>query len=738
MARFPFQPQLDAMDCGPACLGMVCRHLGRPLPQARLRDLCEIGKGGVSLLGISQAAEKLGLRTLAVKLPFERLRTEAPLPCIAHWMHDHFIVVHRITARKVCVADPAHGLVEYTHEEFRAGIGSGQDDGNGIYLLIEATPDFFRRDKPDEAKGDESSHGLSFFYGYLRPFRPLILQLFIGMGVGLAFELLLPFLSQAVVDYGIGNLDLRFIYVLLAAQLVLSVSQSAADMIRSWLLLHIGSRISIAMIADFLHKLLRLPMPFFDSRTAGDIMQRIGDHRRVKSFLMSSSLDVIFSILTFTVFAVVLAVYSLKILGIFVVFTAFSVGWLVLFLKKRRMLDYKRFTLEAKERDTLYELVGSMQEIKTQGIQRDKRCEWEELGVRGYRLEVRSLALRQMQRVGTLFFNNLRNILISFLAARAVIGGEMTLGMMLASSYIVGQLNAPISRLIDFMHAAQDARLSLERMQEIYHQPDDTDSLPRPGAVFPATRTLILHQLAFRYPGAGNAEVIRDVNLVIPEGRVTAIVGSSGSGKTTLLKLLLGLYRPTAGGIYLGQQPLHDFDAGLWRQRCGAVMQDGHIFSATIARNVVPGSGPIDVLRLRAALHLACLDTFVDGLPNGVETRIGADGQGLSGGQKQRVLIARAIYRNPEFLFLDEATSALDAGNESTILASLRQFVEGRTVVVIAHRLSTVKEADQIVVMHEGRIVESGRHQDLVAHGGFYYRLVRNQLELDNQHAAAA
>ncbi len=743
MKKFPFHAQLDGMDCGPACLRMVCAHHGRQFSQAWIRDLCHIGKGGVSLLGISEAAEKIGFRSLAVRLPFERLKTEAPLPCLAHWQHDHFVVVYEITRSKVRVADPAHGLVDYTHEEFIAGtsIAGGPETPAtpGIFLLLEATPDVQHRAVTGQLDTDDTRRGLLFFYSYLKPHRRLLIQLVIGMIVGLMLELVLPFLSQAVVDYGIGNLDLKFIYVLLAAQLVLSVSQTAADMIRSWLLLHIGSRISISMIADFLHKLLRLPLPFFDSRTAGDIMQRISDHRRVKSFLMSSSLDIIFSLLTFVVFGAVLALYSWKILGVFLVMTSLSIGWLCLFLKKRRMLDYKRFALDAKERDTLFEIVSSMQEIKTQGIQRDKRWDWEELGVRNYRLESRSLALKQMQRIGTFFVNNLRNVLISFIAASAVIAGEMTLGMMLATTYIVGQLNSPITRLIDFMHSAQDARLSLERMQEIYSQKDDGDELASaPASVpFPASRQITLHQLSFRYPGAGNPEVLSGINLVIPEGKVTAIVGSSGSGKTTLLKLLLGLYKPAGGGIYLGHLPLTTFDADTWRTRCGSVMQDGVIFSASIARNIAPGRGKIDQVRLQAAVWLASLREMMDTLPNGLDTRVGADGQGLSGGQKQRILIARALYRNPEFLFLDEATSALDANNESAILAHLRQYVQGRTVVVIAHRLSTVRDADQIVVVHGGKIVETGRHDELVARGGAYFNLVRNQLELENEHALA-
>ena len=726
------------MDCGPASLRMICQHFGRDLPQARLRDLCQIGRGGVNFLGIAEAAEKLGLRSLPVRLAFRRLRAEAPLPCIAHWQGDHFVVVHEITARKVRVADPAHGLIDYTHEEFiRASAPPDtavSETSTGLYLLLEPTPAFHEQPASGQPDAEPPRRGLAFFLNYLHPHRRLLAQVMIGMCVGLVIELILPFLSQAAVDHGIGQLDISFIYVLLAAQLVLSLSQTGADMIRSWLLLHIGSRVSIAMIADFLGKLLRLPLPFFDSRTAGDIMQRISDHRRVKSFLMSSSLDILFSILTFVVFGGVLALYSWQILAVFTGLTAISVGWLALFLKKRRMLDYKRFTLEAKERDTLFEIIHAMPEIKIHGIQRDKRWDWEELAVRTARFESQSLALRQMQRLGVFFISNLRNIFISFLAARAVIKGEMTLGMMLAAQYIVGQLNSPIGRLVDFLYSAQDARISLERMEEIYGHRDE-DELAAAAATttttIPSIQPLVLRGVTFRYPGAGQAEVLRGIDLTIPFGQVTAIVGASGSGKTTLLKLLLGLYPPVAGEICVGHIPLTALDGHAWRARCGVVMQDGHIFSGSVARNVAPGSAPIDPIRLNSAVRLASLGDYVADLPNGMNTLVGSEGQGLSGGQKQRLLLARAIYRDPEYLLLDEATSALDANNELAVLDNLRYFATGRTVVVIAHRLSTVRDADQIVVLDKGRVAEVGTHGDLVARAGIYYQLVRNQLDLE-------
>lgn len=723
------------MDCGPASLRMICAHFGRQFAHELIRQYCQIGKGGVNLAGISEAAEKLGLRSLPVRLSFKRLREEAPLPCIAHWQHDHFVVVYEITKSKVRVADPAYGLIDYSHPEFVRSSSPPEtpisENAPGIYLLLETTPDFFENSASGQKDGEPRSPGMSYFFSYLRPHRRLFVQVLLGMFVGLGIELVLPFIAQAIVDHGIGNLDRSFIYVMLVAQLALSVSQTVADMLRGWLLLHIGSRVSVAMIADFLGKLLRLPLTFFDSRTAGDIMQRIGDHRRVKGFLMSSSLDIVFSLLTFVVFAIVLAFYSWQILGVFVFFAIVSAGWLVLFLRQRRMLDHKRFTVEAKERDTLYELVTAMPEIKIQGIQREKRWNWEQLAVRTYQLEARSLALRQMQRIGVFLASNIRNILISFLAARAVIEGQMTIGMMLATQYIVGQLNSPISRLIDFMYSAQDARLSLERMQEIHSHPDEETPAEGTEQEVPQNTTLYMRNLHFRYAGAGQKDVLVEITAGIPAGKVTAIVGASGSGKTTLMKLLLGLYQPTEGEILVGNVPLRCIQGNAWRSHCGVVMQDGHIFSGSITRNIATGTSPVDPMRLSASIFIANLADYLRGLPDGANTMVGAAGQGLSGGQKQRILLARAFYRNPDFLFLDEATSALDSVNESDVMENLRLFAQNRTVLVIAHRLSTVRDADQIIVMDAGRIVEVGNHSDLTARGGIYFKLVRNQLDIE-------
>jgi ATP-binding cassette, subfamily B, bacterial len=736
--NFPIYRQLDGMDCGPTCLRMVGAFHGKAFSREHLRELCSIGRGGVSLLGMSEAAERIGLRSLAVELPFTALRDEVPLPCVAHWEQNHFVVVYQITRDHVWVADPARGRMKYSHAEFLQGWlpKARQSDvhAKSILLLLETTPAFFEQasDKAPE------NGGWSFLAPYIRPHKKLVGQLFLGVGVALLLDLIFPFLTQTVVDSGIGNLDLTLIHLLLIGQLMLSFSQLGVDVIQGWILLHIGSRVGTSLISDFLHKLLKLPLAFFETRTTGDIMQRIEDHRRINSFLTSASLNVVFSIFSFGVFSIILAFYSLAILGLFFAMTILSVGWLWLFLKRRRYVDQKRFTLEAQERDKFIELVGGVQEIKIQGLERQKRWEWEELSVRHFKINSQSLLLKHGQRAGTTFIGQVRNILITYLAARAVVRGEMSLGMMLSTQYIIGQLVSPLQRLIDFAQQAQDARLSLERVQEIYSQREEASWTQPLLTTFPAQRNLYVHNVSFRYAGAGQKDVLRQLSLPIPEGRVTAIVGSSGSGKSTLLKLLLGLHQPTQGTIYVGGGPLPGFDGSAWRARCGVVMQDGYIFPDSIARNIACSSERINPMMLEGAIHYANLHGFVQGLPQGVETRIGGEGQGLSGGQKQRILIARALYKNPEFLFLDEATSALDAENEHTVMDNLRSFAKGRTVVVIAHRLSTVKNADQIVVMDQGRIVEAGTHSDLVGRAGVYFNLVRNQLQLEEVSRYAA
>ncbi|MDR2358259.1 MAG: peptidase domain-containing ABC transporter [Prevotellaceae bacterium] len=732
----PFTHQLDAMDCGPACLQMIAKYYGKNYRLEHLRDNCFLTREGVSLLGISEAAEKIGFRTTGVKITFEQL-CEAPLPCIVHWKQRHFVVVYGVkcatrgkkgeAATRVQVADPAHGLIKYTREEFLNGWLASRSNGEdtGIALLLEPTPDFYAQ---DDEKSDRTK--FSFILKYLRPYKKLIAQLFLGMLLGTLLQLIFPFLTQSIVDYGINNNNLSFVTLILIAQLTLFAAQTAVEFIRSWILLHISARINISIISDFLLKLMKLPIGFFDTKMIGDLMQRIGDHHRIQSFLTSTTLNTLFSFVSFVVFVGVLAFYNLSLLAVFLIASTLYVLWIVLFLKRRRNLDFKRFAQGAAEQSNLYQLITGMQEIKLNNCERQKRWEWERIQAKLFRISIKGLALSQYQQSGAFFINETKNIIISFFAAQAVITGNMTLGMMMAVQYIIGQLNAPISQFIGFIQSAQDAKISMERLGEIHNRHDEEEAGESKIQFLPDDKSFTIQNLSFHYEGPHSEAVLKDLNLHIPAGKTTAIVGMSGSGKTTLVKMLLGFYPPSGGEIAVGDANLQTLGKQLWRNACGAVMQDGFIFSDTIARNIAVGDERIDSARLAHALKVANLKDMIENLPLGVNTKIGQEGHGLSQGQKQRILLARVVYKDPVFVFLDEATNALDANNERMIMDNLTPFFAGKTVVVVAHRLSTVKNADQIVVLNKGKITETGTHAQLTTRRGEYYELVKNQLEL--------
>jgi len=716
------------MDCGPSCLRMVAAFYGKTYSLQRLRELAHISREGVSLLGLSDAAEAIGFRTIGARITIEQL-LEAPKPCVVHWDQDHFVVVYKYRKGIIAVADPAFGLVEYSEAEFRkhwlATVRHGEQ--KGICLLFDPTPKFF------ELEGEEMNRSnFKFLFKYLKPHRKLVTQLIIGFLVGSLIQLIFPFLTQSIVDVGINTQDINFIYLVLVAQMMLFVSRMTVDFIRSWILLHISTRINISIISDFLIKLMKMPIGFFDTKMIGDLLQRIGDHKRIERFLTSQSLNVIFSVFNIIIFSVVLVFYNVVIFLVFLFGSILYMGWVFLFLKKRRELDFKRFTQLADNQSKLIQLINGMQEIKLNNYERQKRWEWERIQARLFKVNISNLSLQQYQQAGSVFINETKNIVITVLAATSVVDGNMTLGMMLAVQYIIGQMNSPLDQMIEFMQVSQDAKISLERLSEIHNTKDEEQDQEGKLNILPASADIHISDLVFQYEGPHSPKVLNTINLVIPQGKVTAIVGTSGSGKTTLVKLLLGFYPPVSGAIKVGDSDLAAYRQHWWRDKCGAVMQDGFIFSDTIANNIGIGNDEIDKERLSYAVRMANIQEFIETLPLNYNTKIGPEGVGLSQGQKQRILIARAIYKNPDFIFFDEATNALDANNEKVILENLDLFFAGKTVVVVAHRLSTVKNAHQIIVLEKGSIVELGNHEELTAKQGAYYNLVKNQLELGN------
>ncbi len=726
MKKFPFYKQPDQMDCGPTCLRMIAKHYGKNFSLQRLREISGINREGVSLLGISEAAEKIGFRAMGSRLTIAQL-SELELPAILHWNQNHFVVLYKIRKGIYYIADPGRGLIEFTLAELKQRwlSAKNEDLDFGIALILSPTPAL-------HAQEGDKNEALNWGYllRYLYRYKQLVIQLFVGLGVGSLLQLIIPFLTQSIVDIGINTRNLNFIYIILIAQTMLFLGRMSVDFIRSWILLHISTRINISILTDFLIKLMKLPMSFFDTKMTGDIMQRMNDQKRIESFLTGPTLNIIFSLFNLVIFAGVLAYYNVNIFFIFLLSSVLYSLWVVAFLKKRRELDFKRFDISSKNQSSIVQLIGGMQEIKLNNCEQQKRWEWEHLQAGLFNFSVKSLSLTQIQQSGAFFINEGKNIIITFLVAKAVIDGQLTLGGMMAIQYIVGQVNSPIEQMLGFIQQLQDAKISLERLNEI-HQMEDEEPVDK---IFlhelPTHKTISLNQVSFTYPGAGNEPVLKGVDLTIPEGKTTAIVGMSGSGKTTILKLLLRFYIPQKGEIKIGATYIDQIGYRYWRGQCGIVMQDGFIFSDSIAKNIAVADEHPNMEKLQHAIKVANINDLIDGLPLGLNTKIGAEGNGISQGQKQRILIARAVYKDPEYIFFDEATNALDAINESVIMNNLEAFFKGRTVVVVAHRLSTVKNADNIVVLDKGVIIEQGTHAELTKQKGEYYNLVKNQLEL--------
>ena len=722
--------QHDSMDCGPTCLKMVAKFYGKNYSLQNLRDRCHITREGVSLLGISDAAESIGFRTTGVKVTWRQMVEEMPLPCIVHWNQRHFVVVYDVVKKhgvyKVMVADPASGLLEYTEEDFRGLWLESERKTEGIALILEPTPKFYEEEGDDERR----HYGFGYVLKYLRPYRTYIIQILLAMLTASVISLLMPFITQSVVDKGIGTGSLSLIVVLLIAQLTLTLGGLANNLIRSWLMLHTTSRVSISLISDFLCKLMRLPIAFFDSKMVGDIMQRIGDYNRIQTFLTGSLLSMVIAVVSFVVYGLIMAGYNATIFIVFLIGASLYVFWVLLFMKRRRKLDYMRFQQASANQSNIVQLIGGMQEIKLNNCEKQKRWEWESIQAKLFKVGVKSLTLGQVQEIGSTFIDQTKNILMSFIAAKSVIDGGMTLGMMMALQYIMGQINAPISQFISFVQSAQDASISLDRLGEIHEMKDEEPAEEERIKDIPSDADIVFRDVVFQYDGPHSPKVLDEVSLTIPSGKVTAIVGASGSGKTTMLKMMLGFYPPVSGEVLLGNVSLKNYSESRWRARCGTVMQEGYIFSDTIAANIAVSEEYPDMERVRWAAGVSNIKYWIEGLPLGYGTKIGADGHGLSSGQKQRILIARAAYKDSRYLFFDEATNSLDANNERTIMENLERLFADKTVVVVAHRLSTVKNADNIIVLDKGRIAEQGTHSQLTALRGKYYELVKNQLEL--------
>jgi ATP-binding cassette, subfamily B, bacterial len=735
---FPHYKQLDAMDCGPACLRMIARYYGKHYTADTLRRLTGFSKEGVSLLGISEAAEKLGFRTRGVHMTYEQLTRDARLPCILHWQQNHFVVLppqSRWTGRRrLQIADPARGILTLKNKDFRQHwLASGEvaDAPLGIALLLEPTPRFYQ-----EEGEKENALIWKWVLHYLHSSYWQLARVFIALVITSILQLIFPFLTQSIVDTGINTQNLQFITIVLIAQLMLVFSRTIVDFIRSRILLHVSMVINVSILSDFWIKLTRLPLSYFDRHHAGDILQRIGDNKQIQNFLTGSALNTFFSLINLVVFAIVLATYNIQLLIIFSAGSLLYFLWIRLFLKIRRKINYQTFHLSAKENNATLQLVQGMQEIRLHDAQQLKRWEWEDMQAGIFRLNFKSLTYSQFQQAGALLINQGKDITITFVAATLVLRGQMTLGAMLAVQYIIGQLSSPIEQFIGFVQNAQDARISMERLNDIQRMEDEEKADASYISYLPESTGIRLEKLSFTYPGAGNEPVLDHIDLEIPEGKVTAIVGVSGSGKTTLLKLLLKFHDAYEGEIKIGRSALSDganfryLNPSFWRRQCGAVLQDGYIFNDSIARNIAVGDESPDLIKLIECCRISNILAFIESLPNGFYTQLGSEGVGISQGQRQRLLIARAIYKDPRYLFFDEATNALDANNEKAIVENLQSFFRGRTVVIVAHRLSTVKNADKIVVLHKGMITEEGTHRELTALKGRYFELVKNQLEL--------
>lgn len=728
ISRFPHESQLDIKDCGPACIKIIAKFYGRFYSLQLLRDLCGITKEGVSFLDMSFALQHIGMRAKGVKLSYSKLLT-APLPCILHWNKKHFVVLYKIKKNSFYISDPAKGLLKYNSSEIKEAWLMKKE--SAPVLILEPTPSFYEVKIEGSKKNSIINDKL---WGYLKDYKSAFGVLFGVMFIATVLQAFLPFISKAVIDVGLQTNDIDFINLILLGNIAIIVSVLISGIVRDWVLLHVSSRLNIALISDYLIKLMKLPIQFFETKMAGDILQRAADHDRIRSFITNSSVSFIFSIFTFVVFTTILYVFDSTLFFIYLIGCVAFLFWVLFFMNMRKKLDWQYFDLNAQNQSYWVETIAGISDIKVNNYQMQKRWKWETLQAKIFKVNQNVLTISNAQNLGGQFLNQLTNLLVTFYSAKAVVSGKITFGVMISTQFIIGQLNGPLIQFISFIQAAQGAKVSFQRLEEIHSLDDEEESRKRDDFELPQLKSLILRNVAFQY-SRNTAPVIQNITLVIPEGKVTAIVGDSGSGKTTLLKILLRLYSPSFGEFSIGNLNVTNIDLRTWRSKCGVVLQDGRLFNDTILNNIVLDDENIDHEKLIKAVSTANIGDEIEKLPAGYQTILGEQGRGVSGGQKQRILIARALYKNPDYLFLDEATNALDSINEQRIVDSLDKVFKGKTVVIVAHRLSTIKKADQIVVMNNGRIVEIGNHETLIQNkSGHYKSLVQAQIGTTKEH----
>lgn len=723
LINFPFFKQLDTMDCGPASIKIIAKFYGKNFSFKFLRDKCNISREGISLKDLSRVSEEIGLRNLPLKLSFDDLIKKITLPCILHWDYNHFVVLYKIKNSKVYISDPQIGLVNYSIDEFIYYWKKNND--KGIVLVVEPSPSFYEKDEVN------TSSSFSNYVGYLKPHTKFLIQVFIGMIIGVVINLIFPFITQSIVDIGIETKDYNFINLLLIASIILTISSVFSGYIQNRMILYVADKVNISMVSDFIKKTLQLPVTFFERKMTSDILNRINDHNRIQDFILTSFLGILIAGISFIIYAIILVYYNFNLFLFFIIGTILYIIWILLFLKKRRILDFKFFDSNNLNQNEIIQIVDNSTEIKVNNLQQKKRWDWERSRLEIYDLNIKLLNLTQTQNIGTAIIDRLKNVFITFFAAKAVINGEMTLGMMLSAQYIIGQMNGPVNQLIGFIQSFQNAKISLERVNEVVFEENEEKIFDGIEMPIPLDKSIKIKNLSFRYH-ISDPYVLKNINLEIPEGKMLAIVGQSGSGKTSLLKILLRLYEDYEGDILIDDVNFKSINIHKWRAICGAVLQDGKILDETILKNIILDDIDIEINKLNNVIKITNLENFINKKNLKLYTIVGKAGVGISGGEKQRILIARALYKNPNFLFFDEATNSLDTKNEEEITNNLINLTKNKTTVVIAHRLSTVKFADTIIVLDKGEIVEKGNHNELLKLKGYYYNLINSQLELQN------